>query len=205
MTEDFVLFQGLLEFAVTEEIDAILVLEKDNPSGLLENADELRVPIRLIPSQVPQVEGWKVYTDKKKGFSINYPPEMTLMNEAGGIKFLFIGSTQREGTELYDGIILYVFKEQYEQDTFKDFVDAEIEKERGSGVSTISKDLEEWSLNEMSGYSYEVTALGIFTNIILDVGSSEAVRIIYIAPDPKNQAYHQTINTMMSTLELIGE
>lgn len=50
MTEDFVAFEALLEFSITEEMDAILILEKDNPSGLPENADELRVPIHLIPN-----------------------------------------------------------------------------------------------------------------------------------------------------------
>jgi len=49
MTEDFVPFEGLLEFTITEEMDATLILEKDNPSGLPENADELRIPVRLVP------------------------------------------------------------------------------------------------------------------------------------------------------------
>jgi hypothetical protein len=201
MTEDFVPFEGLLEFTITEEMDAILVLEKDNPSGLPENADELRVPIHLIPSQSSKVEGWKVYTDEEKGFSINYLPEMTLLKEAGGIKFVFIGPTQGIGTELYDGIIFYVFKEAYEQDTLKDFVDAEIEKKREFEV--VVSDREEFILTGMTGYSYIVEGLGTFTNIILDAGPGEAIKITYIAPDPQNQGFQQTVNTMMSTLELL--
>lgn len=202
MTENFVPYEGLLEFNVTEETDAILVLEKDNPSGLPENDDELRIPIHLIPSKTSKIEGWKVYTDEKKGFSINYPSEMTLMKEAGGIKFLFLGSTQREGTELYDGIIFYVFKETYEQDTLKDFVDAEIEKERELEI-VIVEGPEEFNLIGMNGYSYEVQGLGTFTNIILDTGLNEAIKFIYLAPDPKNQGFQQTVNAIMSTLELI--
>lgn len=202
MTEDFAPFEGLLEFIITEEMDATLILEKDNPSGLPENADELRVPIFLIPGEPPKVEGWRVYTDEKKGFSINYPFEMILAKEGGGIKFLFLGPTQREGTELYDGIIFYVFKEAYEQDTLKDFVDAEIEQERGFEVVVVD-DPEEFILLGMTGYSYIVQGLGTFTNIILDAGLGEAIKITYIAPDPKSLGFQQTVDTMLSTLELI--
>jgi len=45
MTEDFVPFEAALEFEVPETDRGILILEKDNPSGLPENADELRVPV----------------------------------------------------------------------------------------------------------------------------------------------------------------
>lgn len=45
MTENFVPFIARLEFANVTATSGILVLEKDNPSGLPENADELRVPV----------------------------------------------------------------------------------------------------------------------------------------------------------------
>ena len=47
MTEDFVPFEATLEFQVPATQKGILVLEKDNPSGLPENADELRVPVKF--------------------------------------------------------------------------------------------------------------------------------------------------------------
>jgi len=48
--EDFVQFSGRLEFAVERQTKADLILKKDNPSGLPENDDFLRVPIILLPS-----------------------------------------------------------------------------------------------------------------------------------------------------------
>ena len=45
MTEDFVEFSATLSFAVPSTLKGRLVLEKDNPSGLPENSDELRVPV----------------------------------------------------------------------------------------------------------------------------------------------------------------
>jgi len=45
MTEDFVSFEVELEFNVPDTERGILILQKDNPSGLSENDDQLRIPI----------------------------------------------------------------------------------------------------------------------------------------------------------------
>lgn len=50
MTENFVPFKGELKFQVATTTATVLVLEKDNPSDLPENKDELRVPIILMPA-----------------------------------------------------------------------------------------------------------------------------------------------------------
>ena len=47
MTEDFVLFEVKIEFQKPKTKKGLLILEKDNPSGLPENADELRIPVRF--------------------------------------------------------------------------------------------------------------------------------------------------------------
>lgn len=47
MTEDFVPFEAELKFVVSKAQKGTLILEKDNPSGLPENADELRIPVIL--------------------------------------------------------------------------------------------------------------------------------------------------------------
>jgi hypothetical protein len=45
MTEDFVPFTAELNFISPDTKKGTLVLEKDNPSGLPEHADELRIPV----------------------------------------------------------------------------------------------------------------------------------------------------------------
>lgn len=47
MTEDFVEFAGELKFSDPGTDTGTLILQKDNPSGLPENADELRVPVKF--------------------------------------------------------------------------------------------------------------------------------------------------------------
>ena len=53
MTEDFVAFSATLSFAVPSTPKGRLVLEKDNPSGLPENSDELIIPVYF--KEVPEI------------------------------------------------------------------------------------------------------------------------------------------------------
>jgi len=56
MTEDYVEFKGILNFEVNVTTSATLVLEKDNPSGLPENAGKIEVSIILSPAEVSVVK-----------------------------------------------------------------------------------------------------------------------------------------------------
>jgi len=47
MTEDFVSYEAVLTFSVPKDQKGTLILQKDNPSGLPEHDDELRIPINL--------------------------------------------------------------------------------------------------------------------------------------------------------------
>jgi len=49
MTESFVPFEAILNFEIAKNsFPAILILKKDNPSGLSENDKEIRIPVILI-------------------------------------------------------------------------------------------------------------------------------------------------------------
>jgi hypothetical protein len=48
-TEDFVPFEGKLDFVVHKKTKATLILEKDNPSGLPQNAKKIEIPVILVP------------------------------------------------------------------------------------------------------------------------------------------------------------
>ena len=52
MTENFVPFESSLEFSIAKEQQGTLVLEKDNPSGLPENMNEIRIPVTLSPDMI---------------------------------------------------------------------------------------------------------------------------------------------------------
>lgn len=52
MTEALVPFEAVLSFESSEAQKGFLVFEKDNPSGLQENADEMRLPILIPDTQI---------------------------------------------------------------------------------------------------------------------------------------------------------
>lgn len=51
MTEDFVPFSATLVFKNTDPQNGTLILRKDNPSGLLEHDDSLRIPVVIGVSE----------------------------------------------------------------------------------------------------------------------------------------------------------
>ncbi len=53
MTTGQVNFTGKIEYKIPRDMDGFLVIAKDNPSGLLENDDERRIPVRLQASTKP--------------------------------------------------------------------------------------------------------------------------------------------------------
>ena len=60
MTTEYVPFSVTLTFTPTTAIGGVLILEKDNPSGLAENANELRIPVRFTTKSVSATGGCKV-------------------------------------------------------------------------------------------------------------------------------------------------
>lgn len=52
MTENFVPFKAQLAFATSSTENGVLILEKDNPSGLSQNNDKLQIPVRFDLSGV---------------------------------------------------------------------------------------------------------------------------------------------------------
>ena len=105
MTEDFVPFGAFLEFEVPETEKGVLILEKDNPSGLPENADELRIPIRFNPVETIKV---KVYFNNDRmdpEFSCNkvFPVEREILKTQAvaraALEELLKGATEEEKSE----------------------------------------------------------------------------------------------------------
>ena len=63
MTEGYVPFKAKIDFLASEDTNAVLILKKDNPSGLSANDDELDIPVRLAASDVMAV---KVFFNNSK-------------------------------------------------------------------------------------------------------------------------------------------
>jgi len=109
MTENFVPFQANLEFSFSTTQKGVLVLKKDNPSGLPENADELRIPVAF--KQVVALENIikvKVYLNNDRmdpEFSCNkvFPVEREIIKTEAvaraALEELLKGASEKEEAE----------------------------------------------------------------------------------------------------------
>jgi len=107
MTEDFVDFKATLNFSKPETQNGILILKKDNPSGLPENDEQIEVPIYFKDFQTTAI---KVFFNNSKmdpEFSCNkvFPVQRTIpKTEAiarAAIEELLKGPTEQEKTDDY--------------------------------------------------------------------------------------------------------
>ncbi|OHA65011.1 MAG: hypothetical protein A2672_02940 [Candidatus Wildermuthbacteria bacterium RIFCSPHIGHO2_01_FULL_49_22b] len=109
MTENFVPFSATLPFAVPSTSKGRLVLEKDNPSGLPEYADELIIPVyfkeaREIPEDVMTVKIFlsdsrfvgEPYFDCSRTAAVERQVPKTLAVAKAAAEALLRGATQEE-------------------------------------------------------------------------------------------------------------
>lgn len=177
MTEDFVPFEASLDFSVPEETLAILVLKKDNPSGLAKYDQEITIPITLLPDSQSQV---KVYFNNNKldstlsceqVFSVNRTVAKTQAIARAALEELLAGPTDEEKAAGFDTTInpgVVINSLSIENGVAKvDFSD-ELEKAVGGScrVSLIRKQIEE-TLKQFSTISQVLISINGRTEDIL--------------------------------------
>ena len=109
MTEDFVPFNVILPFAVPSTSKGRLILEKDNPSGLPEYANELRIPVYFKETPEISQESMTVkiflsdsrfvnepYFDCSRTMSVERQVPKTLAVARTATEALLRGATQEE-------------------------------------------------------------------------------------------------------------
>ena len=109
MTEDFVPFNVILPFAVPSTSKGRLILEKDNPSGLPEYANELRIPVYFKETPEISQESMTVkiflsdsrfvnepYFDCSRTIAVERQVPKTLAVARTAVEALLRGATQEE-------------------------------------------------------------------------------------------------------------
>lgn len=107
MVEDFVQFETTLEFQMPTTNRGVLILEKDNPSGLPENADELRIPV--VFSKVETLTIKTFFNNDKldpefscnKVFSVEREIPKTQAVARAALEELLKGPTEKEKSDGY--------------------------------------------------------------------------------------------------------
>lgn len=147
---------------------------------------------------------WQFYTNQSVGFSLYYPPKMNVrVSSQDEIVFELWGPTQREGTELFDGITFIVNKEIKESEkTLEDYVNEKItERQEGTLIAQPS----EISISGKKAIAYDYQSVGIYHHVYVPVSTSTVMTITYLNPDPTDQGYVSQTETMLQSFRAITQ
>lgn len=155
----------------------------------------------LLPSPTVPPD-WKSFSSSRLGVSLKYPSDMrTQSNQDGTVSFILLGETQTAATEMYDGISLTLQKGTYSAESFEEFVEKERETAINNPISDSVSDLREVQLAGKKGYAFMENAMGAYTHIYLQKDSNDYYHIVYMAPDPENKGYEETVMTILSSIK----
>jgi len=107
MTEDFVPFKGKIEFDSKNISEGFIVLQKDNPSGLPENAGEFKVAVKFAKTKQEELTLKIFFQNTKKNpniqdcglvFGVTRTIQKTQSTARAALEELFKGPTEEEKT-----------------------------------------------------------------------------------------------------------
>lgn len=149
-----------------------------------------------------EMAGWKTYEDGT--IRVQYPGDLddSTQEQGTALVLLKMGPTQREGTELYDGISLRFRVLEVSGATPLELAERNISQDEPIGVEVV-KDPEPININGYSGVAYTLRGLGEHTYIILQGPDSMSVEIANSSVDPGNLGYENTIDQILSTFEFV--
>jgi hypothetical protein len=146
-------------------------------------------------------EEWLTYRSAQFGFEITHPGDMETRNlEDNSATFTYIGPTQTLGTELFDGISIAFRGGDYEEPSFRQFVEAARTEITNDPVNPRVGPLSQVSVAGIQGFSFTVSSLGDYRYYYLPKNDNQYLLITVLAPDPQNRGYQQIVDRMLSTL-----
>lgn len=153
-------------------------------------------------SQSP--ENWETYESDNGLYSIARPPEITVNETAvGSTELQLIGDTQPEqGTEIIDGIRMVIETGDYEDESFLAFVEQQHMDMSEEPTTDEIIPIQQRQTMGRTLYWWEVTSLGEFTHLYLELQNDQYWHASYLVEDPENQGYQDIVDDMVSSLEL---
>lgn len=179
------------------------MLYRSQIASTSETASPTPTPPKASPTSDPSIiSGWETSSFSSIGFSIDHPPDFQVQeNQEGSSTLLKLGPTQREGTEIYDGISMTFDTGGYAND-----LQAFAEERRQISIAEPSTEsagnLEPVTIAGIEGYQYRMVGLGEFTIVYLPKDEDTYFRISYLVSDPANQGFEGLADTILSTLNL---
>lgn len=162
---------------------------------------------QMSPTPQQQVDlapsDWVTYQSLELGTKLNHPSHAEVTENDGLLRIIIIGPSQAEGTEVYDGLLMFFEKGQYEENNLRDYVSGVAEGRKSDPVYESVGVIEETSINGINGYTFVDSALGTFTNIYLQLDGNTFLNITYLLEDPENQGFEETKDTILKSITLL--
>lgn len=143
---------------------------------------------------------WSYYYSEEFRVAFDYLPSMNIeSNQDGSISFVHLGPTQELGTEVYDGIIFSVNRiinrdnlsiREYTENRLND-----------NEIATVVEGIGEYTLNDISGYSYSLLSAGTETTyIFLPLEDNTILELRYSVSDPGDEGYQEVVDYMLDSM-----
>ncbi|MFP4514474.1 MAG: hypothetical protein ACLFNO_00520 [Parcubacteria group bacterium] len=143
---------------------------------------------------------WKYYYSKNFKVGFDFLPSMNIeKNQDGSVSFLYFGDTQGFGTEVYDGIVFTVNRVLNRDDlSIREYTETRFDENE---IATVADEISEYTLNDISGYSYSLISAGTETTyIFLPLEDDTILEIRYIAADPGDEGYQDVVDHMLDSM-----
>lgn len=169
----------------------------DYSSRLKETAQLQKEDVITVPRD------WPVYVNSQHKLSLKHPPEITPTIDIDNENMIAIvrkGPSQKEGTELYDGLSLKISSQKLPKGKTLKEVTQEAEQQSTEN-GTITQTLKSTTISQLTSYTYSARGLGEHKYIYLPQGETNYVLIIDSTVDPSNQGFDKTVNQILSSIK----
>lgn len=178
------------------------------------NASNQTLNVTTPTSQVtsttnPHVESLKMggssYLDSSGKYSFLYPNDYTLdTKDPAHIRIFKRGNEQRPQSEITDGILIVFETIDLKNKTLEEWIDNHINQSVKDGTSVVIQNKKAFSINDLSGFSYEIGGFGSTNYLALTKGTSSSfVLISYLISDPNLKDYKSEFDAILSTFEIL--
>lgn len=138
-------------------------------------------------------------------YSAQYPSDFDIRHQQGYSTLVKLGPTQRDGTEMYDGVLINFIWHTLGGQTLESFVDTKISQVSDGPVGELMSGKTSAKLGEYDGFSYQVQGMGTYTEYFITKGNADsALQIEVLVEDPTSQGFQQRVNQILSTVKIKG-
>jgi len=151
--------------------------------------------------------GYKLYENTELGFSILVPNDAIISKSNNNrIEIKFLGTDNEPATEIQDGFILTIFKDNLNKiyDSTLTYAEDALEETRSNGESQITQTLQAREVGGIEAYRYSyTTALGNEATeyVFLPDKFETGYKISYTAIDPNTVGYREIILNMLESVK----